>query len=90
MPDLVDECAVQLLKELDGKKVVFTNERWGWILLTMRSKSAEDLKGALEQVITFMKDVLGHKVESVSGTEHVCCQFAERSARLDLCTSSRP
>ena len=30
----------------------------------MRSKSTEDLKGALEQVITFMKDLVGHK----------CCQ----------------
>ena len=63
-PDLVDECTVQLLKEFDGKKLIFTTE--------------------------VMKDLLGHKVERVSDTERVCCQLAERSACLDLCTSSRP
>ena len=37
-----------------------------------------------------MKDLLGYKVERVSDTVRVCCQFAKRSACLDLCTSSRP
>ena len=90
MPHLLDECTVPLLKKFEGQKLIFMNERLGWILLTMRSKSAEDLKGALEQVITFMKDVLGHMIERVSDTEHVCCQLAERGAFLDLCTCSRP
>ena len=64
MLDFVDECTVQLLKEFDGKKLIFTTK--------------------------MMKDLLGHKVERVSDTERACCQLAERSACLDLCTSSRP
>ena len=64
MPDLVDECTVRLLKELDGKKLIFTTK--------------------------VMKDLLGHKVAMVSDTERVFCQLAEKSACLDLCTSSRP
>ena len=90
MPHLLEECSVQLLKKFDGQKLIFVNEWWSLVLLTMRSKSAEDLKGALEQVITFMKDVLGHMIERVSDTEHVWCQLAERGTFLDLCTCSRP
>ena len=33
---------------------------------------------------------LGHNVERVSDTERACCQLAERSACLDLCTCRRP
>ena len=52
VPDFVDECTVQLFKEFDKEKLIFTTK--------------------------VMKDLLGHKVESVSDTERVCFQLAER------------
>ena len=73
-----------IAQEIRRTEVDFYERKVGLDLVDdEKSKSAEDLKGALEQVITFMKDVLGHKVERVS-------ELAERGTFLDLCTCSRP
>ena len=65
MADLVDEYAVQQLKEFDGNKLKSTTKEGLDIGDEDQKKKFEELKAEFEPLTKLMKEVLGDKVEKV-------------------------
>merc|ERR1712025_80786 len=78
MVDLIDEYAVQQLKEYDGKKLVSCSKE-GLELddSEEEKKKKEEVKAQFEPLCRLMKDILGDKVEKVIVSDRIvdspCC-----------------
>merc|ERR1712139_350515 len=71
MVDPVDECAVQQLKEFDGKKMKSTTKEGLDIADEDEKKKMEELKAEFEPLTKLMKEVLGDKTEKVIVSDRV-------------------
>jgi HSP90 family molecular chaperone len=69
MVDPIDEYAVQQLKEYDGKKLVCcTKEGLKFEDSEDEKKAKEELASSFEPLCRIIKDILGERVEKVSGS----------------------
>jgi molecular chaperone HtpG len=72
MTDPIDECAMQQLKEFDGKKMVcISKEGLKLDESEDEKKKFEELKAQLENLCKIVKEVLGDKVEKVVVSQRI-------------------